>query len=466
MRRAGVSIARAARALSEGPFLILAGPGNNGGDAFDAAAELHAAYCAVHVVSYPGDAVTADAAAALERCRSIGVPIMQAWPTNSRPALVIDGFFGIGLKRPIVGRTRDDLERLAALGCPVVAIDVPSGIDANTGAIVGGAGGIAVRATHTITFIGDKPGLHTGAALDYVGTISVDALGCESDLVKGDGSLITPSSFDARLLCRSRDSHKGTHGTVQVVASAPGMLGAGILAARAALYAGAGRVVLLPIDRSLVLDPMHPEAMVRPIESLAPTNGTVVIGPGLGDSPLALATVQRAIDEALQLVIDADALNAIAKHVHLRQALVERHRRNPCTVLTPHPLEAARLLTMQVADIQADRIAAARALATMFHAHVALKGAGTIVAAPDGAWSINPTGNAGLATGGTGDVLAGTVGALLGVTGAANALAIGVYTHGAAADDLVACGIGPIGLTASELLPAIRSRLNSLAAAR
>lgn len=460
MCRAGEAIARHALSIGDGPFLVLAGPGNNGGDAFDAAYTLHHAHREVCVVEVSGPRRSADASDARARCVAARVPIVTAWPADARPACVIDGLFGIGLSRAIDGPARALVEQALAFGAPVLAIDVPTGIDADTGAVIGGTAGIALRAAHTVTLIANKPGLYTGTALDHCGHVHVESLGCGSFLEAPDGACIAPRALDLASLRRRTDSHKGSYGTVTIVGGAPTMVGAALLAARGALFAGAGRVMVALLDSRVALDPQHPEVLIRAARETDLTRGPVVAGPGLGDSDAAVEILTRAIDGAPTLVLDADALNLVAHTAPMRSAVRERTTRGRATIVTPHPLEAARLLDTTTERVQYDRIAAARAIAQSLQAIVVLKGAGTVVADPGGRWWINPTGNPALATGGTGDVLAGVTGALCAVLEPQTAALLAPWLHGAAADDLVAAGVGPIGATAGELLPALRTRLN------
>jgi len=468
MQRAGAAIARHAAALltaHDGRIVVLAGPGNNGGDALDAAARLAEAGMDVTawLVADPA-ALPADAAAALERARACALRLVE----NAEPAsvdlarcdLLIDGLFGIGLARPIAGALRGLVERVNALTRPVLAIDVPSGLDAGTGNIVG-PDGVAVRATHTLTFIGDKTGLHTAHGRDQCGSVAVDDLGIDAGLYPpGAAVLNSPAEFAAHLVPRLHNTHKGSFGDVVVVGGAPGMAGAPLLAARAAIHAGAGRVHVAFLDERPAADALHPELMCRPAQTTDFASATVVAGPGMGVGPAAIELMQRVLAVPQPVVLDADALNLAAAHADLRQALIHRHG---ATLVTPHPLEAARLLGIPVPAIQADRCAAARELSIRLQAHVVLKGSGSIVATPAGRIAINPTGNPGLATAGSGDVLAGLCGALLAQGWAIDAAARGAtWMHGRAADLLVEEGVGPIGLTAGELMPAIRRVLNAL----
>jgi hydroxyethylthiazole kinase-like uncharacterized protein yjeF len=352
-----------------------------------------------------------------------------------------------------------------SLACPVLALDVPSGLDADTGAVIGPEG-IAVQASHTITFIGDKPGLHTSDGQDHAGKVQVAALEIDPSVFPAARAcLVSSSLFSAWLRPRRRNSHKGSFGNAIVLGGAQGMVGAPVLAARTALHAGAGRVYIAFAGEGPAYDSVQPELMCRPASAVDFTSGAVIAGPGLGESHGAAGLLLRAIASPGPLLLDADALNLLACSPELQNALAQRERG---AILTPHPLEAARLLGVNSAAVQADRLAAARQLAAQFRATVVLKGSGTVIAAPthdetalDAA--INVTGNPALATAGTGDVLSGLCGALLaqGWPEWEAALAA-VWMHGAAADMLVEKGIGPIGLAAGELIPAIRTTLNRM----
>jgi hydroxyethylthiazole kinase-like uncharacterized protein yjeF len=322
--------------------------------------------------------------------------------------------------------------------------------------------GRAVRAAHTITFIGLKPGCFTLDGPDHCGELHL----CDLDL---DAAAIVPASgflIDARIVAasiapRRANVHKGTYGSLGIVGGAAGMVGAAWLAGRAALRLGTGRVYVGTIDGSApALDPLQPELMLRHADAVLKLDHltALAVGPGMGQSAAAKLLLKNAIRAELPLVLDADALNLLAQENVLRRAVVRRARP---TVITPHPAEAARLLGMTVAQIQHDRIASACELARRLHCEVVLKGVGSVCASPDGAWQINTSGNPGLAAAGQGDVLTGMVGALLAQgLSAPQALRAAVHLHGAAADALVQSGVGPIGLTASEVLDAARTLLN------
>jgi len=445
------------------PVLVLAGPGNNGGDALELAANLSDAGLDVVVLYFaPTGQPSPESAQALARARASRANFADVAPDTRDWALVVDGLFGIGLARNLVGRYPELVTALSDVRCPVLALDVPSGLDADTGVPVG-EGGVAVRATHTLTFIGDKPGLHTACGRDHAGQVVVADLGIAPELFPPAAALVAaPALFAAQLAPRRQNTHKGSFGDVAIVGGAHGMLGAAVLAGRGALYAGAGRVFVATVDVGPGYDSAQPELMYRTSHDFEIEGRTLVLGPGMGDALEAMRVLGHGIDASGPVVIDADGLNLVASSTDLQARVA---RRVAETVVTPHPLEAARLLGISAGEVQADRLGSARTLAKRLNAVVVLKGSGTVLAAPDGALAINPTGNPGLATGGTGDVLAGVAGALLAQGWPAWEAAVGaVWMHGAAADALVADGIGPVGLTAGELPAAIRKVLNGLVA--
>jgi hydroxyethylthiazole kinase-like uncharacterized protein yjeF len=314
-----------------------------------------------------------------------------------------------------------------------------------------------VRATHTITFIALKPGLLTLDGPDHCGEITVADLGLPTD--KPSAWVAERELFQTVLKRRPLNFHKGLAGSVAILGGASGMTGAALLAARAALKLGAGRVYVGMLDHTLHVDPGAPELMLRHADdALGLDLNALVVGPGLGDSERAETLLGAALTSDVSCVLDADALNLIAANARLQGACA---RRRAETLITPHPAEAARLLGKKTAEVQADRVTAARALADKFNAHVVLKGNGSILVARDRHWFVNRTGNAGMASAGMGDVLSGLLGALLaqGYTGE-TALVLGTHLHGAAADELVRTGIGPVGMTAGEVNDAARRLWN------
>ena len=463
MERAGLAAAEVARTLygdRGGRIVVLAGPGNNGGDALVAARILRSWFHDVDVI-FAGDAqrLPADAAAAYQAFIAAGGTTAEA-PPDRAPALVVDGLFGIGLARPIEGPCAALVEWANAAGAPVLALDIPSGLDAATGQ----ARTPAIRATATATFIALKPGLLTGDGPDHCGTVSVHTLDLEA-LPEARGHRLDwpalAAALPAVLARRVRNVNKGTFGTLGILGGSEGMSGALILAGRAALRTGAGKVWL----GFLMADPPKfdtgmPELMLRHAGAVLEAEPhALVVGPGLGTSDAARSLLLRALALPIPVALDADALNLIAKDAAL---LAAAKARTASTLATPHPGEAARVLASDIASVQQDRMGAAREMALRLGANVLLKGAGSVLAHPDGTWDINASGGPALATAGSGDVLSGILGALLAQGIAAKAaLRIAVCLHGAAADALVAHGCGPLGVTASELPDAARELLNA-----
>jgi hydroxyethylthiazole kinase-like uncharacterized protein yjeF len=457
--RAAADVARTMAGDRGGRVLVLAGPGNNGGDAFVVARWLRTWYFDIAVV-FPGDParLPPDARAAHAAFVDAGGTTV-AGPAPERPALIVDGLFGIGLARALT----DDYAALVhwanKSGAPILALDVPTGLNADTGAV----STPAIRAAATATFIGLKPGLLTADGPDHCGEISVHSLGIESAATAQGHRLDWPpmaAALPAVLGRRTRNVNKGTFGTLGILGGTEGMGGALVLAGRAALRTGAGKVWLgfLMADPPKV-DASMPELMLRHAGAVLDAHpDALVVGPGLGTSDAARSLLQRALALPVPVALDADALNLIARDPAL---LAATRSRGAPTLATPHPGEAARVLATDVESVQGDRMGAARELAQRLAANVVLKGAGSVLAHPDGTWDINASGGPALATAGSGDVLSGLLGALLAQgLPAKTALRYAVCLHGATADALVAQGIGPLGLTASELPDAARALLN------
>lgn len=438
MQRAGEAAAELAARLAGDrgkDVLVLAGPGNNGGDARIAAEHLKSMFFRVAVAGAPAE-----------------IPPGRRW------ALVIDGLFGIGLARALEGDYATLAAYASAQDCPVLSLDIPSGIESDTGRVLG----CAVRATHTLTFIALKPGLLTLDGPGHCGELSVAGLGLDLPALAAPGGWVAgPELFPASLAPRPRNFHKGMAGSLAILGGADGMVGASLLAGRAALGLGAGRVYCgLLAHEALAVDPVAPELMLRhPDEALGLELDAFVVGPGLGQGGRAETLVAAAIASELPCVLDADALNLIAEDEGLRRACA---RRSAETLLTPHPAEAARLLVTRTEEVQANRLAAARNLSANFNAHVVLKGNGSVIVARDGRFFVNLSGNPGMASAGMGDVLSGFLGALLaqGLSGE-SALVLGTHLHGCAADALVAQGEGPVGLHAGELIAPARRIWNA-----
>ena len=498
---------------------FFAGPGNNGGDALVAATQLHRLGVSVRV-TLPVAPTHGDALWALQDAQRENVPIQKGGPNKAQcrgllqDGVSVDGLFGIGLSRPIgppYAQWVALMDRFAEHGIPVLALDVPSGLDAMTGQAVSAPSeqGCAVHATHTLSFLGATPGLFTGKGRDHTGKLFLAPL-ARSDfappsapdadvravlLLQPDGAsdstlsdavvkrpplqLNAPRLFMDRFPKRRPSSHKGTFGSVAIIGGDTGTSGAAILSARAALYTGAGRVhTALLGDGAPPYDPPHPEIMLRRIDAIAlDTMDALSIGPGLGTSARAADIVRRVlhdiVGEHCHALLDADALNLISRDSALAQAVTTAGQ---WIVMTPHPGEAARLLGVDTKEIERDRLAAARALVVRFHCTIVLKGAGTLIAAPRNEQAgaerrsdkdatvdivLNTTGNTGLSTGGTGDVLSGVIGALLAQhLPPREAAMAGVYLHGLAAESLAQSGEGPAGLTGGELAPRIRHLMN------
>jgi ADP-dependent NAD(P)H-hydrate dehydratase / NAD(P)H-hydrate epimerase len=443
MQRAGLSVARLALALAPHArtVWIACGPGNNGGDGIEAACHLKQ-WGKQPLVTWLGDEgkTPADSRTALQRAREAGVAFVDEPPQQWE--LAIDALLGLGRGRPLEGRMAEWAVAMGHGPAPVLAVDIPSGLDCVTGC------GDAVRASHTLSLLTLKPGLFTANGRDVAGEVWFDDLGVTPVAQAPIAWLTAPPPLNAR----KHASHKGSYGDVAVIGGATGMSGAALLAGSAALHAGAGRVFVALLDPGAPsVDIAQPELMLRCLDSLDLQGMSVACGCGGGDAVRAI--LPRVLSSVQNLVLDADALNAIAADTQLQTLLAARAKRNRATVLTPHPLEAARLLGTTAAAVQEDRLRAARALAERFACIVVLKGSGTVIAAPGQAPCINPTGNARLATAGTGDVLAGVIAArMAGGLDSTDAAVSGVFAHALAADEW------PAGeaLTASALARRIR----------
>lgn len=489
MERAGVGAA--AIILERFPHVrkhgvvVLAGKGNNGGDGFVVARALKKKRVRVDVVlAAPASDIKGDARAKLLAWQKAGGKVQPVTAAKldplaralDRAGLVVDALFGTGLSGEITGFPAELIAMVNASGLPTVALDIPSGLDADRGVPLG----IAVEAELTIAFAAPKIGtlLYPGAR--HAGEVAVVDIGLAEEAVREVGPRTEAvTAADAARILRPRDaeSHKGTHGHLAVIAGGLGKTGAAILCARAATRAGSGLVtvgcpaVVLPTVANGIL-----EAMTWPLpddgagglaygdatalHALLKDKRAAVVGPGIGTGTDREALVRElATTRPLPLVLDADALNCLA-------ALGAGHARPehaPPLILTPHPGEMARLLAVTTESVQQDRLATARRAASAYDAVVVLKGARTITAAPDGRAWINLSGNAGLAAGGTGDVLAGIIGSLLGQGYAPeDAATLGVFLHGFAADR-IAARRGMIGMIASDLIeelpPAIQALL-------
>ncbi len=428
MQRAGLAVANLACALvpHARSIWIACGPGNNGGDGLEAAVHLQHRGFQLHVTCLgTPDTLPPDAKASWQRAVAAGVQFTAQPPENAD--LCIDALLGIGSTRAPEGEMARWIASMRACGAPVLAVDIPTGLQADTGA----SAPSCVRADHTLSLLTLKPGLFTAHGRDAAGQVWCDDLGVSDATLSPIATLggIAQPWPDHYL----HASHKGTRGDVAVVGGATGMVGAAFLAASAALHGGAGRVFVSLLDPGdIAMQPTQPELMLRAWGDLPVEGLTLVCGCGGGDR--IQAVLPQLLVKPNPMVLDADALNAIANDPALQALVRQRGDRLP-TVLTPHPLEAARLLSTETSLVQADRIAAAQALAEQFQCTVVLKGSGTITAAPQAIPVMNPTGNGRLATGGTGDVLAGMVGARLARGMAAfDAASMAVFQHGQIAD--------------------------------
>ncbi len=460
MSRAGEAAFRRLRARwpSARRIVVACGVGNNGGDGYVVARLAKAQGLDAVVVTGDGteprtdDArrARADFLSAGGSERVLGAGVLPACD------LVVDGVLGIGLERPPEGAARALIDAIAAARRPILALDVPSGLDADTGH----APAACVRADVTVTFIARKRGLVTGDAPAHGGELLLEPLEVPASCFDGigaDAKLVAHAEAARALAPRARTAHKGHFGHVLVIGGDHGMGGAALLAGAAAARAGAGLVsVATRAEHVAAIVGARPELMVRGIETAADLDpllaraDVVALGPGLGQGPWARELMVPVLARALPTVVDADALNLLAVH---RFALPAR------CVLTPHPGEAARMLGTDTQGIQKDRYAAARALAREYGAVTVLKGAGSLIAEPSGAVRVLSSANPGMASGGMGDVLTGVIAALLAQGLAAPAAAaFGAWLHAEAARR--AAHAGERGMLASDLLAELRGAAN------
>ena len=472
MLRAGVAVATFASKIAKkkrgANILVLAGPGNNGGDAWVAAAILQKAGQRVTLLEPRVQNLPAPAAKdAIGAFRKAKGTVVGKFPDSQRFDLIIDGLFGIGCQRAPEGKFADAINSANANAdrnhTPILSIDVPSGLSADTGV----ATGAAIHADFTLTFLGAKPGLHTADGVDHAGEIHIDSLGVALPVSKGQ--LLTHLNIAPLIPKRRKNSHKGSYGNVGIIGGAAGMIGAAVLAARAALHMGPGKVFLgLAAKDAPVYDTINPEIMMRTAAELVADASmtSLAIGMGLGTVKRASRLLGAALTHAVPMVIDADALTIIAENPSISAALQAKMASKPHHALhlifTPHPGEAARLLGASTQEIQTDRIGAAKSIAKKFNAVTVLKGAGTVIATPEGHYYVNTSGNPGMASGGMGDVLSGMIAAFLAQgLNALDATKLGVFLHGAAADECLTHGMAPHGLTASEVIFEARTLLNA-----
>lgn len=444
---------------------IYCGLGNNAGDGYVVARLARGYGFRVTVVACaPVERLAGDAAIAARECLAGGV-VPVTFAASQRPQadeIIVDALFGTGLSRPLEGVFADAVRQIAESGRPVLALDVPSGIDADKGL----SAGPTVRADCTIGFVGLKTGYFLGDAPDYVGDIEFADLDVPAEVYARAKPLLRRLGLDdirAALPPRRRSVHKGDNGRLLVIGGGPGMAGAVRMAGEAALRAGAGLVYLAthPIHAPFIAAQV-PELIVHAVEAPAGSAlerlgvDAIALGPGLGRSAWAAAMCQWAANQPQPLIIDADGLNWLAEPA---QATAPRQPR----VLTPHPGEAGRLLGIPTADVQRDRLSAVTALAERYQATVVLKGAGTLISAPpDGAADVRVclAGNPGMATAGTGDVLSGIAGGVLAQCRDVRSAAYAAVLIHALAGDAAAAAQGERGLVATDLLGQIQPWTN------
>lgn len=485
MERAGAAVTEAILSewgdLRRQRVVVVAGRGNNGGDGFVIARLLRRAGVRAEVVLLASiEEVGGDAALALTALRRAKVPLVEMREKTAgvvdrlaKATVIVDAIFGTGLRSAITGLAAEVIEAMNESGRPIVAVDLPSGLDGDSGRPLGPT----IRATTTVSLGFAKRGQVLPSATPWLGRLTVADIGLAPEAVESlrpSTWLSTPEDLRPLLPPRPLDSHKGTFGHVLVLAGSVGHSGAARLAAHAAARGGAGLVTLaVPASLQPVVSAGVPEVMTaalaesdglvrfsaRLLDRLCDGKQAVVVGPGLGTHAAAAKVVDHVLDHfSGPLVLDADALTCLARQPKGLAAAPDR------CLLTPHPGEMARLLGVDTATIQKDRLAAARQLATRHRCFVILKGARSVIASPEGEAWVNPTGNPGMASGGMGDALSGLLGALLaqGLSGEA-AARLGAFLHGAAADHL-AVHDAPWGYLATDVIHEIPRAAARLAA--
>ena len=441
-------------------IVVACGPGNNGGDGYVLALRALESGRRVSVLRLAGHAPAGGLGRrACDAFLQAGGKVEAFDGRLPAADVLVDALFGIGLSRPLDPDAAALVDAINAADAPVLSLDAPSGVDTDTGAVAGAA----VRADATVQFMAAHAGLRTGAALDHAGELALDGLDLPPQVFEGVAPVaacLQAADLAGRFAPRSRNAHKGHSGYLLCIGGDHGTGGAVLLAAEAALRSGAGLVgVATRAGHVPATLARRPEVMAQAVDGAAALRplleraDIVAIGPGLGQSAWGSALFGVALASGKPLVLDADALNLLAK------GGVD-HRLPEDAVLTPHPGEAARLLQVGTADVQANRIAAARRLCEAFGCVVVLKGAGTVVAAPGELPRVIAAGNPGMASGGTGDVLTGVIAALRAQgRGAFDAAVTGALLH-AAAGDLAARADGERGMLASDLFPHLRRLVN------
>lgn len=436
-------------------IVVLCGPGNNGGDGYLIASLAHSSGLVVDVVELT-DTLSGDAALAREAWQRSG-GVMHRWQKDAslpHADVYVDALYGTGLNRAPDASSSVLIERINASGVPVLAVDVPSGLNADTGYCPGAA----VQAQVTVSFIAPKRGMYTGQASSKTGVLHVDALGLPDILWHGmptDASLLDAMHLSPR----ARDAHKGDSGHVLAIGGDAGTAGAIRLCGEAALRSGAGLVsVATRAENLTALNSARPELMAhgthgpQELQPLLERATVLAVGPGLGQGAWGHALWLTALDSGKPLVLDADGLNLLAR---------EPRRFSMPAVLTPHPGEAARLLDKTTAEVQMNRFDAAREIAQRYGAIVVLKGSGSLIANPDGRLDVCVWGNPGMGSGGMGDLLTGVIAALMAQGCSAwDAARMGVGLHARAGD--MAARKGERGLLASDLLEPLRALGNGI----
>ncbi|MFC1549377.1 NAD(P)H-hydrate dehydratase [Nitrospirota bacterium] len=481
MERAGLAVvSRITERFGGSKVLVIAGTGNNGGDGIMAARELrNIGYRTSVLIAGKKEKLSRDAAAQYRSADAMGVPIrfyssfIKPRPEELHGAIIVDALVGTGLAKDIKGSLARTIDTINDSGCPVVSVDIPSGVSADTGQVLG----TAVQADFTVTFGTLKRGhlLYPGAELS--GKVFVHDIGFPRQLL-GEITCNVPGSHEMRLLIPERppDSHKGDFGHLLSIAGSRGKTGAAFMSAEAALRAGAGLVTLAaPEALSDIYQARVTEAMVLPLPSGAGGNlsfealegilafasekaTAIAMGPGLGQDKETTRLVRDVLENSpVPVVLDADGINALGS----KAASLLSNTRAP-VVLTPHPGEFSRISGMSVPKIEADRPGNALAFAKKCGAYVVLKGAPTVIAGPEGELFINTTGGSGLSKGGTGDILTGMIGALCAMgMSPLEASLLGSYMHGLAGD-LAASALGDFSTMASDVIGHIPDAFRSL----
>ncbi len=470
MKRAGRAVFGAMLARfetpdsDEAPWVVICGAGNNAGDGYVIAGLAAERQIPVRVLyltdpsQAQGDAARAVSFAQQARVRM--QPFSQSGLEGA--SVIVDAMLGTGIQGDVRPAYADAITAINNSGVPVVAVDIPSGLSADTGRVCG----VAIEAGLTVTFIGHKVGLVTGSGPAYVGECLFDDLDVPAavyDNLPPAADMACLHTLLRPLRPRRADAHKGSFGHVMVIGGEVGSTGAAVMAAEMAARSGAGLTSLATRAEGVAAAIARcPEVMTtgvpsgQSLEPLLERPSVLVVGPGMGQKPWSEQMLHQAATKALPMVLDADALNIVSAG-----RLLQGEKRDEW-ILTPHPGEAARLLGCSVGDIQADRLAAATRLQQRYGGVVILKGAGTVIASPDGSLMICTAGNPGMASGGMGDVLSGLLGGLLAqglsVTEAAQ---LGVLVHASAADD-AAADHGQRGMLATDLIPYVRGLLNAV----